>query len=209
MLIGKMITQSRIVQALHEKDLHEIDIDYEIETGRVRPNMNNVGLDVMGHYTGLQDALRFNEDARMIKQTQLSKKKQPVKYAGFIDKFKRSVTNIMSNLEKKKNFAFESVSSDTLKQLAVILKSVETFEFNVFDINALIGNKTLYFVINQIFRRYGYFKEIVNETKFLNFIKTIINGYDRNIPYHNDLHATDVLQTTFLQIEKGKLLQVF
>jgi hypothetical protein len=78
----------------------------------------------------------------------------------------------------------------------------------VFDIDSLIEKKTLYFVSNQIMMKYGFFKEVVNESKFLQFIREISDGYTRNIPYHNDLHATDVLQTTFVQIEKGCLMTV-
>jgi hypothetical protein len=71
----------------------------------------------------------------------------------------------------------------------------------------LVGKRCLYFVLNQIFSKYQLLK-FVEEDKFLNFIEEIIKGYERNIPYHNDLHATDVLQTTYMLVEKGNLIRV-
>jgi len=39
-------------------------------------------------------------------------------------------------------------------------------------------------------------------------VNEITSGYSRKIPYHNDMHATDVLQTVYILIEKGKLVDV-
>jgi hypothetical protein len=34
-------------------------------------------------------------------------------------------------------------------------------------------------------------------------LEEITNGYYRESPYHNDIHAADVLQTTYVIMEKG------
>ena len=118
------------------------------------------------------------------------------------------MSNIVYVLEKKKDTLMRDLSPSLIEPLAVQLAKIESFEFNVFEIDKLIEKKTLFFTLNQILSKYSIFKELIPEQKFSNFIYEIINGYDRSVPYHNDLHGTDVLQTTYVQIEKGYLGRV-
>ena len=39
--------------------------------------------------------------------------------------------------------------------------------------------------------------DIIDYDKYLKFINAISIGYDRNVLYHNDIHAADVLQTAY------------
>jgi hypothetical protein len=164
--------------------------------------------DILGQYSNLQYANKLENDTVQYHMISMTKQKKPHKYAGFIDKFKRSVSNIVSTIESKTNFVVKDIPVETIRLLAIQLSKIESFEFNVFEIDKLIEKKTLYFALNQIMFKYGFFKDVIDEEKFLNFITEIITGYDRKVPYHNDLHATDVLQTTFVQIEKGNLRKV-
>lgn len=118
------------------------------------------------------------------------------------------MSNIVNSLSKKENFALKDLSPEVIQQLAKLLSKVESYEFNIFELDNLIGKRSLYFVMNQILSKYGFFKDMIEEAKFLNFADELIKGYDRNIAYHNDLHATDVIQTTYMQIEKGNLIRV-
>ena len=43
--------------------------------------------------------------------------------------------------------------------------------------------------------------------KLSRFIGQIYKGYKRNVEYHNDIHATDVLQMTYVFMTKGKLCE--
>ncbi len=97
---------------------------------------------------------------------------------------------------------------EVLKSLEGELKKIYTFDFNVFAIDKIIEKKTLLFVSNQILTKYSFLPNIIPEDKFRNFILEITEGYNRSVPYHNDLHATDVLQTTNLFIEEGGLILV-
>jgi hypothetical protein len=63
-------------------------------------------------------------------------------------------------------------------------------------------------VLTEIFDRYCYFDKYVDENKLKSFVEAISKGYDRTIPYHNDLHGVDVLQTVYVIVEKGKLQEV-
>jgi len=56
--------------------------------------------------------------------------------------------------------------------------------------------------------KYGYIKDLLVEKKYISFVHEITSGYNRKIPYHNDMHATDVLQTVHILIDKGNLVNV-
>jgi hypothetical protein len=94
------------------------------------------------------------------------------------------------------------------KKVTELLSKIDSYDFNIFELDSLIGKKSLRFLLYEIFNRYNFFGEIVNEKKYKSFIDKIAEGYSRQIVYHNDLHAADVLQTIFIMIEKGNLVNV-
>jgi hypothetical protein len=49
---------------------------------------------------------------------------------------------------------------------------------------------------------------IIDYTKFENFIEHIAKGYYRKNPYHTDLHAADVEQTSYILLKYGNLIEV-
>ena len=98
----------------------------------------------------------------------------------------------------------ENLKEDVDKALV----KVDNFDFNVFELDGLIQKKTLYCVLTHILNKYNFIKDLLNEKHYLNFMNEVINGYDRKVIYHNDLHATEVLQTTYIMITKGDLVGV-
>lgn len=46
----------------------------------------------------------------------------------------------------------------------------------------------------------------VNQTKLSRFIGQIYKGYRRDVEYHNDMHAMDVLQMSYLFLTQGNVL---
>jgi hypothetical protein len=89
------------------------------------------------------------------------------------------------------------------------LSTIDNFDYNIFELNDLVERQTLSFISLEIFSKQNYFDEkIINEDKFRSFVKEVTKGYDRNLTYHNDLHAADVLQTTFFIIKKGNVANV-
>jgi hypothetical protein len=100
------------------------------------------------------------------------------------------------------------VESPTAMRLSEYLALVNSFDFDIFEMNAMVGRKTLRYVNFEIFNKYNFFEEILNETKYKSFIDKITEGYTRDVQYHNDLHAADVLQTMFVMLEKGDLVNV-
>jgi hypothetical protein len=89
-----------------------------------------------------------------------------------------------------------------------VLMNINNFDFNIFELNELADRKTLHYVLYELFDRLEYFGSLIDENKYKNFIHNIIEGYNRHLPYHNDIHAADVLQTTYMFLEKGNLVQV-
>ena len=110
---------------------------------------------------------------------------------------KTTPTSLLTDIPKNK-----------LDQVKKELGRIDTFEFNIFELDKLIQQKCLYYVLNNILNRYNYIQDLLHEKNYINFVNEIIAGYNRKVPYHNDLHATDVLQTTHLLILKSDLATV-
>ena len=101
-----------------------------------------------------------------------------------------------------------SVNSINLKvenEANNILCKVEDFDFNIFELNDLVGKHTMIYVAHEIFNSLYFYEDVINEKVFRNFVMKISDGYNRDVKYHNDLHATDVLQTVFVLMEKGNV----
>lgn len=111
-------------------------------------------------------------------------------------------------IEQRKGSNLSDISQSIVFSVQNILDTAGNFDFNIFELNDLIDRKTLHFLAYELFNRYNFFEEVIDERKYKNFLKDIINGYDRNVVYHNDLHAGDVMQTVFVMIDKGGLVEV-
>jgi hypothetical protein len=101
------------------------------------------------------------------------------------------------------------IDPSNIAAVTELLKMIDSFDFNIFELNDLVEKKCLHFILYEIFDRYSYLDNMIDEVKYKNFIYKIIDGYNRDVSYHNDLHAADVLQTTFIMIEKGDLVNVY
>jgi hypothetical protein len=96
----------------------------------------------------------------------------------------------------------------TAKRLSDALALLGSYDFDIFEIDGIVGKKTLRYVSFEVLNKFSFFEEILDETKYKNFIDKIADGYNRNVVYHNDIHAADVLQTIFVMLEKGQLVSV-
>lgn len=115
---------------------------------------------------------------------------------------------INSEIKVRRSSSFSELSLSIMGAVKDNLDRVDSFEYNIFELDDLIGKKTLFFIAYEIFSKNNYFDELIDEKKFKNFMEEISVGYDRKVNYHNDLHAGDVLQTTFVMIEYGDLIVV-
>ena len=82
---------------------------------------------------------------------------------------------------------------------ALSIEAIATLDFDIFEVGEARGyTGTLLSISSLVFEHLGLLTdlEIPNEP-FTEFVKQIGKGYLRN-PYHNALHAADVLQTSFV-----------
>jgi hypothetical protein len=74
---------------------------------------------------------------------------------------------------------------------------IDSFYFNVFEYAKEFGREnTLLNISDYIFNKHNLFC-IVSPEKFSRFIDMIRVGYNPLLPYHNDMHAADVVQTCY------------
>jgi hypothetical protein len=85
--------------------------------------------------------------------------------------------------------------SDTEEQIDVL--DINSFHFNVFEYAREFGRENVLLnIADYIFNKNSLFC-IVTHEKFNRFIDMIRVDYNPHLPYHNDMHAADVLQTTY------------
>ena len=90
-----------------------------------------------------------------------------------------------------------------------IISIIESENFNIFNLEEKIGSEnTLPVIGSYILKKYNLLSKI-NYEKFETFIEEIRKGYNRENPYHTDLHAADVTQTCLIYILKGKMKEIF
>ena len=147
--------------------------------------------------------MSLDETNTDIKKSQ--KKKSSVVYSK--TQFENVIDREIDNTNEFKS-DLQNFSDEDYIVLNELLSSIDTFQFNVFEVNDIAEKKSLYFISEYIFKKLNLFDAFVPEEQFRNFLSEIISGYNRNNTYHNDLHASDVLQTTYIMLTKGNLIEV-
>lgn len=114
-------------------------------------------------------------------------------------------TNNINDISSIKIF---NVKDQICMEANDILTNLDDFEFDIFELDKYLKEKTLYYITYEVFCEKGYFDNLIKEKTFNNVMEEVSKGYNRNIPYHNDLHAGDVFQTVFLMFTLGDLEEV-
>ena len=85
---------------------------------------------------------------------------------------------------------------------------IENKDFDIFEFDNNVGKQnTLLLIGNYIFNKYS-FSSIIKLDKYNNWCKKIASGYTRKNPYHHDVHAADVAQTSFICLLYGKVINI-
>jgi hypothetical protein len=151
----------------------------------------------------------LDSSQKKLKTVQFFKKQALVEVTPFeYYNIKTSLKATVQSYEERRKSHLSDLEVSTFKMLTDCLAQVGSFDFDIFDIDSIVGKKALRYISFEIFNKFNFFEEILDESKYKNFIERLTDGYDRNIIYHNDLHATDVLQTMYVMIEKGSLVDV-
>lgn len=76
-------------------------------------------------------------------------------------------------------------------------QEIDSISFDVFTFKKLAKGDELTILATYLFQRHNFFEYLnINQITFTNLMKKIQSGYRPN-PYHNDIHAADVLQVIF------------
>ena len=110
---------------------------------------------------------------------------------------RRHLSTISFNLSQNENLI--SYYEKTLNQ-------INDPNFNIFSFQKslnLTNSNLMYTISNFIFEKLGFYKEnIISKKKLKSFTNKVVSLYKSN-PYHNSIHACDVLQTCYIIILKG------
>jgi hypothetical protein len=88
------------------------------------------------------------------------------------------------------------------------LENIGIFDFDIFKIFDIVGDKTLYYISYQILSHFGFYDYLVDGEKYKNFAYEINKCYSKGNPYHNSIHGVDVMQTLFVFFCNGNLDKV-
>ena len=136
----------------------------------------------------------------------LKKKESPYKISS--NKTLVNQSQIKKEINKKEiNKNRNEIKKNDIININIILYSnIEKKDFDIFDFDYKVGKEyTLLLIGNYIYKRLS-FSSIIKLDKFQNWCRKIAAGYYRKNPYHNDLHASDVAQTTFIYFQYGKII---
>ncbi|MEE6458527.1 hypothetical protein FKM82_000324 [Ascaphus truei] len=103
--------------------------------------------------------------------------------------------------------------NDVPPRIAQLLDNEESWEFNIFELEAVTHKRPLVFLGLKVFARFGVCEFLnCSEATLRSWLQIIEANYHASNSYHNSTHATDVLHATafFLQKEsvKGSLDQL-
>ena len=204
-----------IITAISEKNL------YDFDTSIITKHLHNKNSQVFKHIQ-LKKQSQFGF---LVKYSQIEDQAQKEKDIRLLRKKSRFYIGINLPLPTTSGFGLNSNSSrgsnanlrrrstnlSTLIAPSIIAKIyqqiqlIDTPEFDIFDLDNLLGKKTSIFIATEILFRFDFVDNTIIPSETLKlFINEIVTHYDREKAiYHNDLHAGDVMQTVFTIITKG------
>ncbi len=87
------------------------------------------------------------------------------------------------------------------------MSKIDKCDFNIFELDKILGKKTVIYTATEILNNFPFVdNDIIPSNILKNFIVQIVEHYDREKAiYHNDLHAGDVMQTSYTIFTQGNL----
>jgi hypothetical protein len=95
------------------------------------------------------------------------------------------------------------------QEVESILKDCHNWDFDIFKLEKSSENKSLEIITTHLFSLYNLFHTLsLDNTKFNNFIQAIQSGYHKENPYHNSLHAADVVQSYYYFLHSCQAIEI-
>jgi hypothetical protein len=118
------------------------------------------------------------------------------------------MSNAGSEFEKVSRAPSINTVMNFISDFDVELQNVEQIDFNIHRFTEHIGRKSALSVLTiHILQKLQLNKNPnLNEEILSRFLGQIFKGYRREVEYHNDIHAADVLQMSYIMMTQGGLL---
>ena len=147
-------------------------------------------------YSQMEDTHRKEQDFMIMRNTSL-------KYST-----KSSFSPLSSPTKKRRSTNLSSlISPSIVASMYDQMSKIDKCDFNIFEVDKILGKKTVIYIASEILGKFPFVEngEIPSDI-FKNFITQIVEHYDRvKAIYHNDLHAGDVMQTSYTIFTQGNL----
>ena len=177
-----------IINVISSGNLYDIDSQM-ISKGK------NEGEDFLKKYSQIEDSNRKENDF-------IQMRKHTKKYSS------NSLNKSLSINNRRRSTNLNTlVSPSIVASMYDQMRKIDKCDFNIFELDSLLGKKTVIYVATEILNTFPFVDSGDVPSNILkNFITQIVEHYDREKAiYHNDLHAGDVMQTSYTIFNQGNL----
>ena len=182
-----------IINIISNGNLYDIDL-YDLDSSFLI-NKTHEGEDFLIKYSQIEDSNKKSQDFKLMR-------KRSKKYS----------TNSLSVSGSKRR---RSTNLNTLVSPSIVasmydqMSKIDKCDFNIFELDSILGKKTVIYIATEILSNFPFIDSGDIPSNILkNFITQIVEHYDREKAiYHNDLHACDVMQTSYTIFTQGNLLE--
>jgi len=127
-----------------------------------------------------------------------------------IDTYKKLYQHARANFKKIEQKGEKITSSEPLPTevppiapIEELINTADSIDFNIFEIEKKVGRKNVLPMVSHYILKKNNAFSMIDEEAFYNFIIKIRDGYKESNPYHNDLHAADVIQFCNFMLQNG------
>ena len=191
-----------IIKTITEENLYEFDTtDFKQQVG----NDTHSGIDYLVKYSQIEDSKRKEEDFSGVR-----KRSKVYSKESSLHNMMASAKNRDHNKKRRSTNLTTMISPSIIATIHNQIAKIDQCDFNIFELDNLLDKKASIYVATEILSRFDIVESsYIEEQTLKNFINEITEHYDRvNAIYHNDLHAADVMQTTFTVFVRGDIQQV-
>eukprot|EP00002_Diphylleia_rotans_P002871 TRINITY_DN1186_c0_g1_i3.p1 TRINITY_DN1186_c0_g1~~TRINITY_DN1186_c0_g1_i3.p1 ORF type:complete len:884 (+),score=163.24 TRINITY_DN1186_c0_g1_i3:258-2909(+) len=133
-----------------------------------------------------------------------SREKKPLSRQNSMGDTRRSTTVSIRRLSALS--ILPTITPEEEKLLEEMLAKQIPWNWDVFEIDKMTTGRPLYFVVMYLFKKYDFYSRFkLDEFKLQNFITAVEKGYNTKVPYHNNIHAADVVLSLHHLFSVGKL----
>lgn len=189
-----------IISIINDQNLYDIDSNDFNST--IENDKNQNGLAYLMQYSHIEN---INQKAKDFKVMRSANQRSFSSSTLKIDLSAHSTPRGSLVGDKGKLMSFTSVQENLVRNQ---LELIDSIQFDIFALNEIENEQTAIIIASEILSKFDFVQSgFINCDILNNFIKKVASCYDRkNVIYHNDLHAADVMQTLHTMITRGNLL---